>query len=156
MIDSYKRCLDILSGETVATKEEFMNHFSSILQVGAVELNMTTFIQILFQVEKSIFITSSIIARDSSLICYVLCFNYVTILVTLYQEILKCLYLIIVMIFDAFILLELIQNLIFPFNLISSIFFAFLLLFFENKIYNRIWGKNGKWSINKYKKKIKK
>ena len=43
MIDSYKQCLDILSEETVATKEEFMNHFSSILQVGSVKLNMTTF-----------------------------------------------------------------------------------------------------------------
>lgn len=43
MIESYKQCLDILSEETVATKEEFMNYFSSILQVGSVNLNMTTF-----------------------------------------------------------------------------------------------------------------
>jgi Family of unknown function (DUF6090) len=43
MIDSYKICLDILSEETIATKEEFMNHFSSILQVGSVKLNLTTF-----------------------------------------------------------------------------------------------------------------
>ncbi|WP_228851772.1 DUF6090 family protein [Aegicerativicinus sediminis] len=43
MIDSYKQCLDILSEKTVSTKEEFMRHFSSILQVGAVKLNMTTF-----------------------------------------------------------------------------------------------------------------
>jgi hypothetical protein len=43
MIDSYKICLDILSEEMFATKEEFMTHFSSILQVGAVKLNMTTF-----------------------------------------------------------------------------------------------------------------
>lgn len=43
MIESYKICLDILSEEKFATKEEFMNHFSSILQVGAVKLNMTTF-----------------------------------------------------------------------------------------------------------------
>ena len=43
MIDSYKICLDILSEETIATKEEFMNHFSSILQVGSVQLNLTTF-----------------------------------------------------------------------------------------------------------------
>lgn len=43
MIDSYKICLDILSEKTVATKEEFMNHFSSILQVGSVKLNLTTF-----------------------------------------------------------------------------------------------------------------
>jgi hypothetical protein len=43
MIDSYKICLDILSEEVFATKEEFMTHFASILQVGSVKLNMTTF-----------------------------------------------------------------------------------------------------------------
>ena len=43
MIESYKTCLDILSEEMFATKEEFMDHFSSILQVGTVKLNMTTF-----------------------------------------------------------------------------------------------------------------
>ena len=43
MIDSYKICLDILSEERLGTKEEFMTHFSSILQVGSVKLNMTTF-----------------------------------------------------------------------------------------------------------------
>jgi hypothetical protein len=43
MINSYKICLDILSEETIATKKEFMNHFSSILQVGSVKLNLTTF-----------------------------------------------------------------------------------------------------------------
>jgi len=43
IVESYGLCLDILSEETMATKEEFMNHFSSILQVGEVNLNMTTF-----------------------------------------------------------------------------------------------------------------
>ncbi len=43
MVDSYKQCLDILSGETFATKEEFMSYYSSILQVGQVQLNRTTF-----------------------------------------------------------------------------------------------------------------
>ena len=43
IVESYGLCLDILSEETTATKEEFMNHFSSILQVGEVNLNMTTF-----------------------------------------------------------------------------------------------------------------
>jgi hypothetical protein len=43
MIEGYKICLDMLSDEMHGTKEEFMTHFSSILQVGAVKLNMTTF-----------------------------------------------------------------------------------------------------------------
>ena len=43
MIDGYKTCLKILSDDTIATKEEFMKHFSTILQVGAVKLNVTTF-----------------------------------------------------------------------------------------------------------------
>ena len=43
MIDSYKICLDILSEKMFAPKEVFMTHFSSILQVGSLNLNMTTF-----------------------------------------------------------------------------------------------------------------
>ncbi len=41
--ESYGLCLEILSEETIATKEEFMTHFSSILEIQQTNLNMTTF-----------------------------------------------------------------------------------------------------------------
>jgi hypothetical protein len=71
----------------------------------------------------------------------------------LYQEILKCIFIIIIMIFDTFILLEIIILINPPINIILFLFCALILFYIEIKIYNYIWGRKGKWSINKYKKK---
>ena len=43
MINQYTNCLDILSQKKEGTKEEFMQDFRTILQVGGVSLNTTTF-----------------------------------------------------------------------------------------------------------------
>lgn len=43
MINNYKNCLEILADKKEATKSEFMEGFKSILQVGDVSLNTTTF-----------------------------------------------------------------------------------------------------------------
>ena len=41
--NDYIICLDILANRKTATKEEFFNHFKSILEVGALNLNTTAF-----------------------------------------------------------------------------------------------------------------
>jgi hypothetical protein len=69
----------------------------------------------------------------------------------LYQEFLKSLFIIIIMILDVFLILEIIILLSFPINLISIIIIT-VILYIEKKIYNKYWGQTGKWSINKYKK----
>ncbi|WP_299157932.1 DUF6090 family protein [uncultured Eudoraea sp.] len=43
MVRNYKNCLEILADKKEATKSEFMEGFKSILQVGDVSLNTTTF-----------------------------------------------------------------------------------------------------------------
>ena len=71
----------------------------------------------------------------------------------LYQEILQSLYLIFIMILDAFILIEIIINFNIPINLLLFLIISFVIIYFEYKLYKKIWGLNGIWSINKYIKK---
>ena len=78
---------------------------------------------------------------------------YESLLRPLYQEILKCIFITIIIIIDTFILLEIITILNPPINIVFFLFSALIIFFIEIKIYNSIWGKNGKWSIDKYKKK---
>ncbi len=77
---------------------------------------------------------------------------YQSLLRPLYQELLKSIFIIIIMIFDTFILLEIILILNIPINIIIFFITASILFYIEIKIYNKFWGKNGKWSIDKYKK----
>jgi hypothetical protein len=77
---------------------------------------------------------------------------YRSLLRPLYQELLKSIFIIIIMIFDTFILLEIILILNIPINIIIFFITASILFYIEIKIYNKFWGKNGKWSIDKYKK----
>jgi len=76
---------------------------------------------------------------------------YQSLLRPLYQEILKCIFITIIMIIDTLLLLEIILYLKIPFNIIIFIS-AIIFFYIELKIYNSIWGKNGKWSIDKYLK----
>ena len=71
----------------------------------------------------------------------------------LYQEILQSLYLIFIMILDAFILIEIIIYFNIPINLLLFLIISFIIIYFEYKLYKKIWGLNGIWSINKYIKK---
>jgi hypothetical protein len=71
----------------------------------------------------------------------------------LYQEILKSIFIISIMILNTFLSLEIIFLLKFPINLIIFLITLFVILYIEIKIYNIYWGLNGKWSINKYYKK---
>jgi hypothetical protein len=80
---------------------------------------------------------------------------YHSLLRPLYQEILKSIFIIIIMITDTFILLEIILILDIPINIIIFFILGFIIFYIELKIYNSLWGKNGKWSIEKYKKNKK-
>ncbi|MDH7507063.1 MAG: hypothetical protein QHH15_04675 [Candidatus Thermoplasmatota archaeon] len=70
----------------------------------------------------------------------------------LYQEVLKSLFLIFVLIIDALIPLEIIRVYSFTWGYIIALIVFLLFLYAEGCIYNHFWGKNGRWSIDKYKK----
>ena len=70
----------------------------------------------------------------------------------LYQEFLKSIFIMIIMIFYIFLSLEIVLSLNFPINLIILTISIIFILYVEIKIYNAYWGISGKWSINKYKK----
>ena len=81
---------------------------------------------------------------------------YQSLLRPLYQEILKCIFFIITMIFNTFLLLEIIIIFNYPSNVIIFLISISTLFYIEIKIYNIYWGTKGKWSINKYRKIKKK
>jgi hypothetical protein len=74
----------------------------------------------------------------------------------LYQEALKSLFLVVVLFIDAFIPLEVWRNLMPPINIILGLVVLGVFLYVEIRIYNSIWGKKGRWSIDKYKKSSEK
>lgn len=69
----------------------------------------------------------------------------------LYQEILKSIFFILILVFNSFILLEILIFFNFPINIIIILIIAFILIFFEINIFNAYWGVNGKWSLDNYK-----
>jgi hypothetical protein len=69
----------------------------------------------------------------------------------LYQEILKCIFIVFVMLIDVFIPLQILIEMPTPVNSIGSIIALIIFLCIEIKIYQMIWGKNGCWSIEKCK-----
>ena len=74
----------------------------------------------------------------------------------LYQEILKCIFVVFVMLIDVFIPLQILIEIPTPVNSVGSIIALISFLFIEIKIYRAIWGKNGCWSIEKCKTTSKK
>jgi hypothetical protein len=71
----------------------------------------------------------------------------------LYQEALKSLFLVAVLLIDTLVPLELFVMLGFPFNIVISLTVTLFFLYIEIRVYNTIWGKQGRWSLNNYKKK---
>ena len=69
----------------------------------------------------------------------------------LYQEILKCIFIVFVMLIDVFIPLQILIEIPTPVNSIGFIIALITFLCIEIKIYQMIWGKNGCWSIEKGK-----
>ena len=72
----------------------------------------------------------------------------------LYQEALKSLFLVAVLLLDTLFPLEAYRSLIFPLNNVVSASILGVLLYIEIRLYNMLWGKNGRWSVEKYKKSI--
>jgi ABC-type xylose transport system permease subunit len=74
----------------------------------------------------------------------------------LYQEALKSLFLVMVLLVDTFVPLEGYRIVPFPFNVIIALILLGILVYIEIRFYNSVWGKKGKWSIEKYKQTISK
>jgi hypothetical protein len=72
----------------------------------------------------------------------------------LYQEALKNLFLVAVLLIDTLFPLETYRNLVFPLNIVASVILLGVFLYIEIRLYNEFWGKKGRWSIEKYKKSI--
>ena len=68
------------------------------------------------------------------------------------QEVLRCTFIVFVMLFDTFILLQLLVDVVSPFNYIVFFIVLSAMLYVEIRIYNSIWGRDGCWSIEQYKK----
>jgi len=74
----------------------------------------------------------------------------------LYQEALKCLFLVVVLLIDTLIPLQIIIDLPDIVNIVLALFILVIFLYVEMRIYNMLWGKNGRWSLEKYKKNAEK
>ena len=72
----------------------------------------------------------------------------------LYQEALKSFFLVVVLLIDTFIPLEVLRNLSSPFNIALCLVILGVFLYVEIRIYNSLWGKKGRWSLDKYKKSL--
>jgi len=70
----------------------------------------------------------------------------------LHQEALKSLFLVVVLLIDTLIPLEIFKVLPNPFHIIVSLVLLGVFLYVEIVVYNLLWGKKGRWSVEKYKK----
>lgn len=70
----------------------------------------------------------------------------------LYQEALKSLFLILILLVDTLIPLEVFRDFSTPFNIVLSLVTLGIFLYVEMRIYNLLWGKKGRWPLEKYKK----
>jgi hypothetical protein len=71
----------------------------------------------------------------------------------LYQEALKSLFLVAVLLIDALIPLEIFQSLPATIDIIFALLILILFIYLEMRVYNHLWGKKGRWSLEKYQKK---
>ena len=70
----------------------------------------------------------------------------------LYQEALKSLFFICILLIDTLIPLEVFRVLPNPFNIVVSLGILGVFLYAEIVSYNMLWGKKGRWALEKYKK----
>jgi hypothetical protein len=74
----------------------------------------------------------------------------------LYQEALRSLFFVLFLFADAFIPLEMYQDLVVPYNTVGALVVLGILLFVEYRLYNAFWGKKGRWPAEKYRKTVEK
>jgi len=72
----------------------------------------------------------------------------------LYQEALKSLFLVVILLIDTLIPLEIFRMLSYPLNIVITLIILAMFLYIEIRIYNSLWGKKGRWSVEKYKKSV--
>jgi hypothetical protein len=65
----------------------------------------------------------------------------------LYQEALKSVFFIAVLLIDSLFPLTLFYSFLFPYNIISALLLLVVLLYIEARCYNALWGKKGRWSL---------
>lgn len=70
----------------------------------------------------------------------------------LYQEALRSLFFVCILLLDTLVPLELYRSLPNPFNIAVSLTILGVFLYTEVTTYNMLWGKKGRWSLEKYKK----
>ena len=69
----------------------------------------------------------------------------------LYQEALKSLFLVAVLLLDTLIPLEAYRSFLFPFNILIAAVLLGVFIYLEIRVYNALWGKKGRWSLEKYR-----
>jgi len=72
----------------------------------------------------------------------------------LYQEALKSLFIILVLLLDTLIPLEIMRVLSSPLDIALALLALGFFIYVEIRIYNAYWGKKGRWSLEKYKKAL--
>ena len=72
----------------------------------------------------------------------------------LYQEAVKSLFLVGVLLLDTLLPLEAYRSLVSPLNIVVALIILCVLLYLEIRLYNAVWGKKGCWSLEKYRKTL--
>jgi hypothetical protein len=67
----------------------------------------------------------------------------------LYQEALRTVFLVAVLLIDSLFPLTLFYSFLYPYNIISTLLLLGVLLYIEARCYNAFWGKKGRWSLQK-------
>ena len=67
------------------------------------------------------------------------------------QEVLRCIFIILIMFLDTFVLLQILLDMPRPFGFILFAIILIIVLYVEIRIYGLIWGKNGCWSLDQYR-----
>lgn len=70
----------------------------------------------------------------------------------LYQEALKCFFYVFILLIDTLIPLQIFIDFPDIINIVLALFVLIVFLYLEMRVYNLIWGKKGRWSLDKYKK----
>lgn len=68
----------------------------------------------------------------------------------LYQEALKSMFFVLVLLLDSLIPLQLYFLFVYPYDIIVSLIVLVFFLYIETRVYNSLWGKKGRWSLDNY------
>ena len=68
------------------------------------------------------------------------------------QEILRCIFIIFIMLLDTFVILQILIDIPSSLGLLLCAIIIIVALYVEIRIYGSIWGKNGCWSLDHYRK----